>query len=182
MKQIILSLTSLFIILSISSCKEDIVDPPVDNEQEVITTVHLIFTDSASSAVDTFSFMDADGPGGADPTIDSILLNSNSTYFVEAQFLNEQDPNDVEDITEEILEEGADHHICFDGIVNLNVDVSSDPADNNGFPVPVNSTWRTSTSETGSFTLLLKHKEGHSHQDCNEGETDVEVSFNTKID
>ena len=177
--------TTLYIIASLAvmnGCKDKVEKPAPNNEQELITSVILTFTDTSTSNTSTFAFRDKDGVGGEDPTIDSIYLEAGKTYRCSVQFLDESDTSDIEDITEEVLEEGADHHICFLGLNELGISMSFSDADNNNFPVPVNSTWTTSSANTNTLTVLLKHKEGHSHSDCDEGETDVEVQFDVKVE
>lgn len=173
---IILSILSL----SLNACKE-VEEPPVDSDQELITTVILSFSEASNPTIDSFAFRDLDGPGGVAPTLDTIKLKANTTYTCNVSFLDESDANDVEDITLEVLEEGMDHHLCLLALAQLNINMSFDEADNNGYPIPVVSSWTTKDAIDGNMTLKLQHKEGHSHTDCDEGETDVEVEFPVQV-
>ena len=70
------------------SCKKDKLDPvenpPAQNEEELITTFKLTFTDSSGiDPTKEFYFKDIDGPGGNAPSLfDTIRINSNQTYLV----------------------------------------------------------------------------------------------------
>lgn len=178
----LLSILFILLVAGISSCKEKVDEPDIDNEEELITTVEVQLTDTISGTTQIFRFEDLDGEGGNAPTTDSIKINANAIYSCAVKFLDESDPLDIEDITEEVLEEGADHHLCLLGLSALNITMSFEESDNNGFPIPVNSLWTVGNSSTGDLTIKLKHQEGgHSHTDCDEGETDVEVVFPTAI-
>ena len=117
----------ILLISTLNACKNKTENPPDINEQELITTVILKFTDSATSTETSFAFRDLDGVGGDDPTLDTVNLLASNTYFCSILFLDESDANDVEDITEEVLEEGADHHVCLEGLETLGITMSLMP-------------------------------------------------------
>ena len=99
MKKVVLFLffTSLFF-----SCKKEEVVPTDDNE--LITTVELIFTD-ANKKASTFSFQDKDGDGKTPPEkFDKIVLDKNMAYTMEVHMYDET-KNPKLDITEEIESE-----------------------------------------------------------------------------
>ncbi len=58
-----------------TSCNDD--DPPIDNEEEVITTLTYILTPASGQAV-TLSFVDLDGDGGNPPVITGGTLDTNT--------------------------------------------------------------------------------------------------------
>ena len=166
---------TLYLLLSllIISCSKD--DPEPINEEELITTVQLTFK----------------SPGITDQTVrwqegsnnsDIISLAANTQYEVEIIFLDESDPSDIEDITEEVKEE-ADEHQVFYQFSQLNISLgqsSSDTLDSNQNPLFVNSLWNTSEVGTGTVRVYLIHEpvtKSSSTRDGFAGETDVTVDF-----
>jgi hypothetical protein len=132
MKKIQLN-TVLFLVLStlitftFQACDDDPVDdPPQMNEEELITTVAMTFTNADDAEdVRTFRFSDPDGEGGNAPeTTDTIELNASSTYDLAIRFLDESDPNSVEDITEEVEEEADEHLVCYTTPGDLTVTIT----------------------------------------------------------
>ena len=87
-----IALTSLYI-----SCDKD-EDPELIEEQELITTVVLNITSDGAANQTVRWNMDTNQT----PT---ISLQANQQYQVSVSFLDESDPADTEDITEEVKEE-----------------------------------------------------------------------------
>ncbi len=153
--------------------------PITQNEEEVITTVDLTFTDSLTSSSSTFSFNDPDGDGADDPTIDTIKLSVGKVYTVSAEFKDASDPDDVEDITAEIKTEDDEHLVCFDQ-TNIN-GLTIRRTDTDGtYEVGLDSRWQTTmnaTSNQGVLRLTLRHQPGSKDGSCTAGDTDVEIDF-----
>src|SRR5687768_1552074 len=111
-------LTVIAITALASSCKKPkIVDPPIVEEPEVITTFRLILTDSATSVSKTYVFTDPDGDGGQpaffgpDKNLqtDSVIrLKSKSVYSGEVVLLDET-KSPATDISAEVREESSEH-------------------------------------------------------------------------
>lgn len=158
------------------SCKRDNDDPEnphEHNEEELITTVQLLFTDVSGSTINV-TWKDVDGPGGTDPVIDSILLDTNSTYNVSIEFLDESGEETV-DVTHEVEEEAGEHLICFETSTNL---VAIERTDSDGkHEIGLSSKWTTTTASDGSVTISLKHQPDVKDGTCTPGDTDVEVTF-----
>ena len=170
----------LFTALLISSCSsdEDEVDeiPELINEQEVITTVVLTF-DSSDNPTQTIRWAVEE-----DNSLKFINLKANTEYQVGISFLDETDPSDVEDITEEIIEEADDHQVFY-GFSDVSISYSSgtnDTIDSDGNPVYLNSLWTASSSGSGIVQAFLIHeptsKTGTS-RDSFGGETDVAIDI-----
>ena len=170
----------LFTALLISSCSsdEDEVDeiPELINEQEVITTVVLTF-DSSDNPTQTIRWAVEE-----DNSSKVINLKANTAYQVGISFLDETDPSDVEDITEEVIEEADDHQVFYD-FSDVSISYSSgtnDTIDSDGNPVYLNSLWTASSSGSGIVQAFLIHeptsKTGTS-RDSFGGETDVAIDI-----
>jgi hypothetical protein len=89
--------------LLLTSCEKD---KDEEHDEEVITTMQLTFVPVGGGATVTYKFDDPDGPGGANPTKDQIVLATGKTYNVTLQLLNKT-ANPVADITTEIAAEAA---------------------------------------------------------------------------
>ncbi|MFS4468409.1 GTP cyclohydrolase [Maribacter sp. 2210JD10-5] len=159
----------------ISSCSSDDDAPEEENDEEVITNVTLIFTNTSDpNDVVRASAEDPDGEGVQElEVMDFITLSLDTEYTLTFEVSNALDPNDVEDITAEILKEDNEHQIFFsftDGAFasptgNGNVDNASDPLnyndeDENGNPVGLSTSWTTpaTSSAGGTFNVRLQHQ------------------------
>ena len=172
------TLLALLIALSLSfTACNDVEDPPAPNEEELITTVKLTFTNTANASdIRTFSFADPDGEGGNAPTkTDTIRLSANSTYTLGTQFLDESNPSNVVDITAEVLEEANDHLVCY----SVNGETTLVRTDKDGNNLVLGLKADVSTKNTGNEQLIvsLKHQPSIKNGECEVGETDVEVTF-----
>ena len=175
--------------------------PPSENDQEVITYVKLIFTNDANPS-DTVTAVarDDDGPGSDTLEVEGpINLDVSKTYTLTYEILNAVDPDDVEDIGEEIEEEDDEHQLFYaftnnafsDPIGNGNTDnrnddinyedEDSDSQDGTGNPVGLVTTWTTSSTTTtgGFFTTILKHQPGikTDMSTVETGDSDFELTF-----
>jgi hypothetical protein len=170
---------------ALTSCKKDKVEEP--NEEEVITTMRLTFAPVGGGTTVTYQFDDADGPGGAAPTKDEIVLAPSKVYNVTVQILNKTE-TPVEDITEEVIDEADAHRFFYAPAAGSNIIVSGLDNDGNGVPLGVTSTWTTTTAATGKITVTLRHYAGTppgkatgDAVDSPKSSTDISVEFNTKI-
>lgn len=169
----------LFSSIVILNACGDVKDPPNPNEEELITTVELHFTDTTTNQESVFRFADPDGVGGEDPTErDTVVLDTHAVYTLRIQFLDES-KTPVEDITEEVEEESHDHLVCFNSTGSVSVEVLDQ--DNNGLPLGLLSILSTKGQEQGSLTVSLKHQPGVKTGSCDVGETDVEIAFPLKV-
>lgn len=175
-------IVTVIIFITLGACKETTPSPsaPPQNETELITTVKLIFTDTATNTVRTAYFYDIDGPGGAAPTVlDTIQLKSNTVYKTSIYLLDDS-KNPADSISNEVLKEGQDHLFVFTKVgVNLNIQISD--KDINNLPIGLSSYWSTGAASNGSVTVTLKHQPGVKDGTAAPGETDVEILFPCKI-
>lgn len=170
-----------------TACKkdEDIkpVTPPVTNQQELITTVKLTFTDSANtSSVSTFTFNDPDGDGGAAPTIDTIILAPNKTYLVSVLLLDAT-KTPVDTISNEVLEEANDHMLFYNHAgVGITTSYLDQDTNNPPLPIGLSTKWKTNaTTASGTSQVILKHQPGVKNGTMTPGDTDVDVVFPSRI-
>ncbi len=179
-----------FTAIAFAACSGDDDDnptPPVSDE-EVITTLRLTFTDPEGIiAPQTFTYSDPDGPGGNAPVVDVISVQP-LAYVVTIEVLDESNPNDVEDITEEIEEEDDEHQFFFvtNGSASDVLTITYADTDGNGNPVGLRTFWNVTdaTEGAGSVTITLLHElnktaEGIAidNPSVAGGETDIEVQF-----
>ncbi len=163
------------------SCQKDPKpDTQPKNESELITTLIIEATDSASNLKKQFKFRDVDGEGGNAPSqFDSIELSQNRTYFVDLILLDES-KTAVDTISKEVLNEGEFHLFNF-AISNLNMDIKLNDLDKNGLPIGLKSIWRTGASSNGKLKVVLKHQPGIKNGDPLLGESDLDIDFKCKI-
>lgn len=187
------SIKSMLFILTLSlvifACKKDDKTPipsdlgntPPPNEEELITTVVLTFTDTTGLVAPfTVTFADPDGDGGNAPTThEEIHLDSNKYYNVSIQFLDESKTL-AEDITEEIEAEAAEHIICYTPAGGINLSVLRTDTDGT-FEIGLASFWSSGAASMGTLTVVLKHQPDGKDGTCLPGDTDVEVVFNVHI-
>lgn len=171
-------MTSFFL----TSCDDD---PIPENEEELITTLSLVFTNGTETV--NFTFQDLDGEGGIDGTITNGTLAANTTYNVSAVFLDETE-SPAENITAEVIEEDDEHQVFYQPAAGLNLDWSYSDQDANGNPLGVQTQFVTGAASTGTLTVTLIHEpdknaSGVASGDISNagGETDIEVIFDVAI-
>lgn len=184
MKRIALVLS--VIALTATACKKEkkkeVENPTNPNEQELITTFKIVFTDTNGVLPNVEAqFVDVDGPGGNNPTVfDTIRLAANATYHATITLLNEA-AIPAQNITAEVEEEGVDHLFCFDLTSGLNAVITRTDLDANNLPIGIMSQWVTGNASTGTSTIRLRHQPGVKNGQCDPGETDIELNFHTII-
>ena len=167
----------------IASCKKDknevpTPEPPA-NEEEVITTIRLLFTDSAGVAPSvTAEYRDPDGDGG-NPAVqfDTIHLNANTTYYAEVLLLNET-TSPADTISHEVEEEANDHLFIYTP-TGINTTISIEDYDTNTPPLPLGlqTKWKTTIPSSGEVQIVLKHQPEVKDGTAAPGETDIDVTF-----
>jgi len=178
---------ALFVSLSFTlfNCKknkDDAPTPQAPNEQEQITTLHLIVKEG-STLVDTFSFKDLDGPGGNAPTLETINLTAGKTYSA-LLLLLDQSKMPADTISKDVEEEKNEHQFFY-AVTMANLSVQYNDVDDNGVPLGLKTLMTTAGASTGTLKVTLKHqpnlKPKTGNGDSSLGETDVEVIFNVNI-
>lgn len=156
-----------------------------DNEEEVITNLNYVLTDTAGNTV-AMSFEDLDGDGGNAPTITGGTLAANMTYTGALTLSNESE-TPAEDITVEIQEEDTDHQFFFASTVT-GLSVAYADTDDNNNPVGLATTVTTGAAGTGTLTVTLLHEPDKSASGVATGdpsnaggETDIELTFSVTV-
>lgn len=156
------------------SCSDDDSNPEVINEEEIITTVKLSVTEIGATNTEVYTW--------TANKKDDITLDANTMYNVTIEFLDESDPSDVENITEEVIEESDEHLVFYDTTVNglSYTNASDDVIDTDGIGINIATVWSAGDAASGIVTAFLIHepttKTGESRDDFS-GETDIEVNF-----
>ncbi|MBL7882782.1 MAG: hypothetical protein JNL69_01835 [Bacteroidia bacterium] len=184
-----LAFIATVVTLIFTGCKKDDsptpeIPPPLANEEEVITTFTLYFTDSANvSNVISATFRDPDGDGGNPYTqFDTIHLMSNTTYYTQVVVLNET-AVPADSISNEILEEANDH-LFFYNVTGANATVTITDLDSNTptpLPIGLQTKWRTGNVSSGTTQIILKHQPGIKDGTFAPGSTDIDLTFQTHI-
>lgn len=169
--------TVFFLALGIVSCDDD-ENPAQVNEEETITTVKLSVLEAGAAEAATYTWTADNQP--------SIALNANSSYNFKIEFLDESDPNDVEDITEEVVEEKDEHFVFYETTVaGLSfANASDDTIDSENIGINLSTDWATTDPSQGIIKAFLIHepttKVGDARDDFG-GETDIEVDFTITV-
>jgi hypothetical protein len=184
------SIYALLILLLFLSCKRDrsdVTKPPRGDEQELITTVKVILTNTTNSGdVREVMFRDVDGPGGNVPVVGSLSLPKGEIYTGEIILLDET-KTPVDRISNDVYDERNEHQFFY--IVSgadLIINYQSVDVDDNGVPLGLRPVFNVgNTASSGTFTVILKHQPGvkptSGNGDITKGDTDVEVTFDVSV-
>ena len=175
---------SVLLISLVYSCKKDKTNEPIPiNQSELITKVQLIFKDSiTNNIVHTATFSDIDGPGGNVATIDSILLSSNTTYYMDIVVLDET-KTPIDTVSNEVLDEGEVHLFVFSPNPTSNFLVTNLlDLDINFKPIGLSTILRTSASGVGTYSVELRHfTSAQAKADNLVYDTDISILFNVRL-
>ncbi|MCP4122021.1 MAG: type 1 periplasmic binding fold superfamily protein [Bacteroidetes bacterium] len=157
--------------LFLTACDDD--TPVPINEEELITTLIVTFTENGTASDFILRSEDTNGDGVVDiASTDTLPANSSFTMAVRLR-------NDIdnEEITTEVAAEADEHLFCFDA-VGLNLSIVITDMDTNGQPIGLAGTATTGNAGMGSFSVLLKHEASKDAlTPCTTGETDVNYTF-----
>lgn len=175
------------ILFSLGSCKKDDVAPSdPEHEEELITTVRLAFVNKANASDSTvYNWQDEDHI--EDAVQDTISVLNGVDYKMYVWVLNEENPSDVENITEEVEEEAKEHQFFFSGTaVSMgHLDISYNDQDGDGNPIGIlNDVSVSGAMQDMQLKVTLRHEPNKEGTDVSDGditnaggETDVEVTF-----
>jgi hypothetical protein len=162
-------------------CKDSGKAVKPDDENELITSVSLKFTDKTTNLVSIFSFKDPDGEGGKAPTkFDTISLKPNTAYTLDIELLDES-KSPVLDITKEVAEESDEHLFIYTPSPATLLTYTYEDKDKNGIKIGLKGTVQTSVAGTGKLKVQLRHQPGSKDGTPSPGSNDVELEFPLKI-
>ena len=199
------SLLYISILLFIISCDKG--EPVAVNEHEVFTRVVLEVKKDGEQSYKKYTFEveghddhghddhgdddHGDDDHGDDDHGDEhmeIELDTNSTYHVAIFFYNDSDPDNIEDLTLEIIEEADVHQIFYEmtEISGFSIAAASDDIkDSNGNPLFLKTNWTTTSETSGDVIAYLIHeatsKTGSTRADFG-GATDLQIEFEVHIE
>ncbi|MGV3603494.1 MAG: hypothetical protein ACO1N1_19905 [Dyadobacter fermentans] len=162
-------------------CKDsgDEVEP--DDENELITSVTLKFTEEGTSNVSTFAFKDPDGDGGNAPTrFDTIALKPNTTYTLAIELADES-KSPAADITKEIVEESDEHLFVYTPAPAALLTYTYGDKDQNNHPIGLTGSAKTGAAGDGTLKVQLRHQPGNKNGTPTPGSDDVNVDFQLKV-
>jgi hypothetical protein len=178
-------LAIVLVTFTLFNCKKgDEIEPTDDNE--LITRVDLIFTDSANKST-TFSFQDKDADSRTKPEkFDKIILDKGKVYTLEIEVYDDsKTPAAV--ISDEIDEESDVHLFVFKSNPAGLLQTTLIDKDKNGLPLGLKSTVKTAeTAVKGTYQVILKHQpelNGVKVKTGKEegGSTDIDLSFEVEV-
>lgn len=177
------ALMTMALAAMLAGCKKDkegTDQPPVVNEEEVITTVRVHMENTTQHV--HLEWNDLDGDGGAAPVITADTLSADSTYTVEVELWNES-VSPATDVSAEVAAEGVDHQFFFQ-VSGTGTTFAYADTDANGNPIGLAAVCTAGPAGTGTLTLTLRHQPDKFAAGVNAGditnaggETDVEVTF-----
>lgn len=182
-KTILKTIVILTSIVLFMQCKKE---PKRVNENELITRVDLLFTDSTDNSTQTFLYCVNDAI--FQNRKDTIQLFANTTYGLQLKLYNSQSETNIDTVTFEIENEAEEHQLFV--ISSRIADFFYLDADQNNYPIGLISTFTTgnSSSSIDNFRVLLIHepnkaatgvKDGNSANAG--GSTDVDATLKIKI-
>ncbi|MGA0557605.1 hypothetical protein ACO2Q8_13195 [Larkinella sp. VNQ87] len=164
-----------------TGCNDNADDPEPADENELITTVNLKFTEQGTTTTQTFSYRDADGEGGQAPTkFDRITLKPNTTYNLSVELLDES-KNPAVDMTEEVEEESDEHLFVFTPNPATLATYTYGDKDANNLPIGLEGTLKTNAAATGKLRVQLRHQPGTKDGTATPGSNDVDLNFDLTV-
>lgn len=194
------SLLIISAFLLVISCDKG--EPVVVHEHEVFTRVVLEVKKDGETNFKKYTFEveghddhghddHGDDDHGDDDHGDEhteVELDTNSTYHVGIFFYNDSDPDNIEDVTLEVIEEADAHQVFYEmtEISGFSIAAASDDTkDSNGNPLFLKTSWTTASETSGDVMAYLIHepssKTGSARADFG-GATDVEIEFEVHIE
>ena len=199
LKNIYLKATLLSTVLLFIACDKDD-EPEAENEMEVFTKTIIKVTNLSDSSSETYEFEVEEHDHGHEHGVIAvneesddhsdhveIELESSSEYKFEISFLNDSDPNNVIDMTEEVIEEADEHHVFYELLGNgiSYESTSGDTMDSNGNALNLVTKWTTTIATVVDVEAYLIHqptsKSGNTRDDFG-GATDVEIEFEAHVE
>lgn len=159
-----------------TQCKDSANEVEPDDENELITSITLKFTEAGTTNVTTFKSTDKDGDGGNPPITESISLKPNTTYQMAIELLDESKTPTV-DITKEVEEKSYEHLFIYTPAPTSLLTYAASDKDKNNLPIGLNGKVVTGAAATGKLKVQLRHQPGSKNGTATPGSDDVNVDF-----
>lgn len=155
--------------------------PAPEEENELMTTVRLKFTEKGTSSSQTFEWKDTDGVGGNAPTVTSVILRSNRTYTLDVEFLDES-TTPAKSKNSDILAEADKHLVVLTPLPSSLFTYTPDDKDSRNLPLGLTGTLTTSFTNMGTLKVQLRHQPPVNGQPVKNGTAtpgsdDINVTF-----
>ncbi|MCY7349290.1 MAG: hypothetical protein LH606_01305 [Cytophagaceae bacterium] len=169
--------------VAVTSCKKNEEEPVEPNE--LITTVTLTFTEVGMTTSRTVTWKDADGDGGAAPTVGKLSLSPNKTYALSVAILDES-KSPASNVGEEVAAEKDEHLIVYTPTPANLLTVTITDKDSRTLPVVLSATAVTTAAGTGKLQVVLRHQPPVGGKDVKDGtpgpgSTDFDGTFEVEI-
>jgi hypothetical protein len=185
MYNISLPFVCLLGIALISTCKDKANDPVKNEENELITKVHLHLVnanDTTKMAHAEWVDLSPDDPAGR--TIDTLVLDTATQYLGEIELFDES-KNPVINISKEVEKEKDDHLFIYrqdplESSIRFSVEISDKDSRN----LPVGLKFKVNTKNltgTTKLNVILKHQPGTKNGSAEPGDADLDVWIPVKI-
>jgi hypothetical protein len=178
-----------------AACDDDPSEPiPGGGDPEVISRVTIQLTPQDGGGPQTSTVVDADGTSGPNPPsapTGTLALTQGTTYDGTIEILNDLDPGDVVDVTEEVGEESEFHRFIytFSCEPDVQAPVESYDTDTQDPPQPLGLTYEVvvaaEAAATDDCTLNVELR----HFETNKGdgtgtnfETDLDLDFPVTVE
>jgi len=161
-------------------------DVEPDDENELITTVQLKFTESGASTPQTFTYRDVDGDGGNAPSVfEKITLKPNTTYTLTVD-LKDESKSPARDISKEVKEKADEHLFVFTPSPASLLTYTHGDKDARNFPIGLTGTAKTGAAGTGKLKVQLRHQapingKAVKNGTPGPGSDDVNLDFNLEV-
>jgi hypothetical protein len=175
------------------ACSDDPAEPiPGAGDPENVSRVTVTLTPAGGGAAQTSSRLDPDGsqlplPVGAASA--TLVLSKGVTYNGIVELLNDLDPQDVIDITDEVNEESEFHRFFYTfTCAGVTAPVAAQNSDTQSPPQPLGSTYQVvvdaaaPTNASCTMNVQLRHFETNKGDGAGTNfETDLDIDFPVSI-
>lgn len=163
----------------LAGCKGD--EPDLSGS---VTRIQLSFVWSVKDAngflqqfSDTFEWNDPDGPGGAQPVADQIILPPRVAASCVARVYDGSDTLSVRELTLRIKNQRQDYQVCYLPTNGLAVVISVNDLDSNTLPVGLETGWQTGAVSAGDVAITIRYAPGAKTANCFSMPIETEAIF-----